>query len=86
MKDQELKNMFKSMKHGEPSEIEVARWKRVIQQELRNRTSSEWARLAAACLIGVIIGATVFKNGPQKSDAENSSYNATIEMIHVNLE
>ncbi len=86
MKDQELKNMFKSMKHEGPSEVEVARWKRVVRQKLKSRTPNEWARLAAACLIGVVIGATAFKGSPHKPEIENFSDDATIEMVHVNLD
>lgn len=86
MKDQDLKNMFKSMKHGEPSEIEIARWKKVLRREIKDRTPSEWARLAVACLIGVVIGATAFKGTAPKSNSENFSDDATIEMVHVNLD
>ncbi|MEZ0391808.1 MAG: hypothetical protein ACAH59_06305 [Pseudobdellovibrionaceae bacterium] len=86
MNDQELKNLFKSMDHGKPSEIEVARWKRFLRQEFQSRTPREWARLAVACLIGVIIGATAFYGRKQQtSDSDFSSEDATIEMIHVNL-
>ena len=86
MNDQELKNIFKSMKHGEPSEIEVARWKKRVQNELKKRTPNEWARLAVACLIGVIIGAAAFKDHDHKPDSENLSADATFEMVHVNLD
>ncbi len=86
MNDQELKNMFKSMKHGEPSEIQIARWKKIVRQQLVDRSPWEWTRLAVACLVGVVIGATAFNSGKNKTASENISEDATIERVYVNLE
>lgn len=85
MNDQELKNLFKSMKYGESSEIEVARWKKVVLQQLNDRRPKEWMRLAAACLIGVVIGATAFNGQKNERNTETIADDATIEQIHVNL-
>lgn len=84
MNDQDLKNLFKSMKHGEPSEMEVARWKKVVRETLRSRSPGEWTRLAVACLIGIVIGATAF---PKKNkESENFTDDATIERVYINLQ
>jgi len=84
MKDQDLKNLFKSMKHGEPSEIEVARWKKIVRETVRSRSPEEWTRLAVACLLGVLIGATAFRAKP--TPPENFTEDATIERVYVNLQ
>lgn len=84
MTDQELKNLFKSMKYGEPTEIEVARWKKVSRQIINSQTPGEWARLAVACLLGIVIGATAFKETNKKN--ENMNEDATIERIYVNTQ
>ncbi len=84
MNDQDLKKLFKSMKHEEPSKHELSRWKKVVRREL-DRTPGEWARLAAACLVGILIGATAFTGGKYSSE-EKVNENATIERVHINLE
>ena len=84
MNDQEFKNLFKSMKHGEPSEIEIARWKKVVREAIRSRSPGEWTRLAVACLVGVVIGATVFHGKNEKT--ENMTDDATIERVYINLQ
>lgn len=86
MNDQELKNLFKSMKYETPTQIEVARWKKIVRQELLNKTPNEWARLAVACLVGILIGATAFKNKNEQTESENLSNDATIERVYVNLQ
>lgn len=86
MNDQELKKLFKAMNHGEPSQMEVARWKKAVRAAVRLQTPSEWARLAVACLIGMVIGATAFHDKAGKTEkTENFAEDATIERVHVNL-
>lgn len=82
MNDQDLKKIFKEMKHGEPSKLEVNRWKRAIRKEL-DRTPGEWLRLAAACVIGIVIGAAAFNRGPTEEKVDDT---ATIERVYVNIE
>lgn len=84
MNDQDFKNLFKSMQHGEPSTIQIEHWKNVVQAIVRNRSRGEWTRLVAACLIGVIIGATAFRGHEQ--EAKNLNEDATIEQVHINLQ
>ncbi|MEK7356171.1 MAG: hypothetical protein AAB250_06955 [Bdellovibrionota bacterium] len=88
MNDDELKKLFKSQDYGRPPEIEMARWKKIVAREL-DRTPSEWMRLAVACAIGVVIGATAFKSGEKHETARNYDSDesvATVERVHVNLE
>lgn len=84
MNDNDLKKLFREMKHGEPSEIEVARWKRVVRRELLERTPSEWMRLSVACLLGFLIGAACFKSGSAHVE-QNDDRDATIERVYVNI-
>jgi RNA polymerase sigma-70 factor (ECF subfamily) len=86
MNDQELKNLFKQMNHGAPSELQVATWKRRLRQEFKNKTPGEWTRLAVACLIGIMIGATAFQHGKNDAAEKNNAEDATIERIYVNLQ
>jgi hypothetical protein len=83
MNDNEFKKLFKSQTYEQPSELHVARWKKIVRREL-DRTPSEWARLAVACAIGVVIGASAF--GVKKEKIEYVDDDATIERVHVNLE
>ncbi|MES2963943.1 MAG: hypothetical protein V4760_08635 [Bdellovibrionota bacterium] len=83
MKDDDFKKLFQSQAYGQPTEIEVARWKKIVRREL-DRTPSEWARLAVACAIGVVIGASAF--GAREEKIDHADDDATIERVHVNLE
>jgi hypothetical protein len=85
MNDEHLKKLFREMKYGEPSEIEVARWKRVVRRELLDRSPSEWLRLAVACVIGIVIGAAIFRSGP-RSEQKNDDRDSTIERVYVNIQ
>lgn len=84
MNDQDLRDLFKNMKHGEPTPLEIARWKKTVRAYLpKNR--GEWTRLIAACLIGVVIGAAAFRGKNHSADQENNADDATIERIYINL-
>lgn len=86
MNDQELKELFKSMKYNEPTPLEIARWKRVVRNTINSRSPGEWTRLAVACLVGVLIGATLFRGSEPKFEAKkNLDEDATIESVYVNL-
>lgn len=85
MNDQDFKNLFKSMKYAEPTELEQARWKKIVRRELLERTPSEWARIAVACLIGFVLGAAIFKTPENSIQVENSNVDATIERVYINL-
>jgi hypothetical protein len=87
MNDNELKELFKSQDYGTPKAIEIARWKKIVRREL-DRTPAEWMRLAVACAIGVVIGATAFKSGETNHEIVTKKFDddATIERVHVNLE
>jgi hypothetical protein len=84
MNDQDFKKLFKETKFEQPTELHISRWKKVVRREL-DRTPGEWARLAAACLIGIVIGASAFKGGSQGSE-ENLVEDATIERVHINTD
>ena len=83
MNDDDFKKLFKAQNYEQPSALQVARWKKVVRREL-DRTPSEWARLAVACAIGVVIGASAF--GAREEKIEYVDDDATIERVHVNLE
>lgn len=83
MNDNDFKKLFKSQNYEQPSPLEMARWKKIVRREL-DRTPSEWARLAVACAIGVVIGASAF--GAREKKIEYVDDDATIERVHVNLE
>jgi hypothetical protein len=88
MNDQDFKNLFKSVDHGQPTEFELAKWKRSIRGNIRERKPSEWIRLAAACVVGFLIGAATVKGlGHQnKSEQIIADNDATIEAISVNIQ
>lgn len=86
MNDEQLKALFKSIKYEAPSELEIARWRRIVRREITDRSSGEWLRLVAACLIGILVGATTFKKEHTEFAANNIPTDATIERVYVNLQ
>ncbi|MES3039212.1 MAG: hypothetical protein V4736_14995 [Bdellovibrionota bacterium] len=96
--DDDFKNLLKPLKDIKPSEAEMSKWQNSVMVRARTGivaqaggSRGKWAaQLVAAMLVGVLIGAALFKNtNPEmKSElfAQISSGDATFERSHANLD
>ncbi len=87
--EQKLAETMKARKLAEPTNFEIQKWKREVRNSWYEMNSSEWLRLAVACLVGIVIGGLFFSPfGPKiPSDAiETAKSDATIERVYVNLD
>jgi len=97
-KDKDLENLLKPLKDLKPNDLQMQKWQRAVQAELPANTNiktsiftMKWAlQLAAASLIGFIVGALIFKNQPDQGSAPRiaqiSLDDATFEYTHDNLD
>jgi F0F1-type ATP synthase assembly protein I len=95
-RDDELEKLLKPLKELLPNDLQMMKWQMAVKQELHkssasnSTTRSKWAlQLVAAMLVGVIIGALLFRNTqpPAAQMIEQISLNdATFEHSHSNLD
>ncbi len=97
-RDNELDQLLKPLKEISPDDLQMQKWKSVLERnQSRDKkilffSKIQWAtQLTAAMLVGVLIGALVFKNNnsmnqPTPSMAQISLDDATFERSHDNLD
>jgi len=89
--DDELKKMLKPFKKIAPSKLQVNRWQRAVDREVKSigkgRETSTWYALAAGLLIGFLSATFYFKAVPlMNQPLEILQANATEEWILTKTE
>lgn len=87
--DAQLSKAMKSRKFKEPTDFEIQSWKRTLRSRGALPSRQEWLRLAAASLIGFLIGGLIFSSKNSTSEfqvAGIQANDATIERVYVNLD
>jgi hypothetical protein len=79
---EDINKWLQALRNENPSSADMAKWKAAVIAELvPTRTQNRrWVELAAAALIGLIIGAAIFKNKPVQ-DENLADGSATIEFV-----
>ena len=93
MKDQDLDLWLSELRDHRPSDLQMQKWKRAVRLENQrvrgDRVSRprQAVRLAVACAVGILIGATLFRTSPNPAAmseiAQNDFDNATTEFVTV---
>ena len=66
MRDEELDELLKSLHDEKPADLQMRKWKNAVRAETSRGSAhssmwkTQWMQLAAACLVGFLIGALVF--------------------------
>lgn len=88
MKDKDLGILLSEYRKQEPTDLQMQKWKRAVRSELSSKKESKktlWMQLAAASVVGFLIGAMVFKSSKQdqmfQNVAQNETDNATVEYV-----
>lgn len=88
MKDKDLDLLLSELRSQAPTELQTHKWKNAVRGELRtNRKSKKilWLQLAAASVVGFLVGAVVFKSSKQEDSFQNLAQfdgdNATVEYV-----
>ena len=78
----------------EPSKFQMNKWKKAVQQQNQEKLSKRnnssniryWAQMAAAVLVGVVVGGLLFGNlGRDEKNKEIAYEDATIEVVYTKL-
>ncbi len=97
-RDNELDQLLKPLKNISPSDLQMQRWQSALaknqsrDKKILSLSKIQWMmQLAAAVLVGVLIGAIAFKNGDSanhlaQSMVQISLDDATFERSHDNLD
>lgn len=95
-RDDELDALLKPLRASNPSDSQIITWKRAVENETRIKvfkiTKSRMVlQMAAAMLLGILIGGALFKemgkkNGEFEVVTQNFHSNATFEYSHANLD
>jgi len=92
-KDKDLEKLLKPLKDLNPNDLQMQQWQRAVKNQLpqpkRFSFDMKWAfQLVAATLVGVVIGALLFKNTSDSSaqTVQISLSDATFERSHDNLD
>jgi F0F1-type ATP synthase assembly protein I len=91
-KDKDLEKLLQPLKELNPNDLQMQQWQRAIKSQLPQPKASfnmKWAfQLVAATLVGVVIGALLFKNAASSSanTVQISLSDATFERSHDNLD
>lgn len=85
MNDRELDLLLAEYRKKRPTDLQMRKWKNAVRAELRKppRVNKTWVQLIAACAAGFVAGAMFFKSDVEKTVAEKSPGNATIEYVFV---
>lgn len=79
MDQNEFEKIISVLRSENPSEFQIAKWKRAIRVEKKQlRKIQFWGPLFAASLGGFVVGALIFGDFSIKKSQEN----ATIEYVH----
>lgn len=88
MKDYELNELLKEFRDKPVSNERVAKWQLALGKEKRTIQISKRSRfipMVAASVVGFVLGATLFGQGPlhnpETNHSNNSSEDATIEYV-----
>lgn len=88
MKDKDLDLLLSEYRSQQTSDLQVQKWKRAVRRETNGRDRSKkrlWIQLAAASIVGFLVGAIAFKTSDQsalfKDLAQNNGDNATVEYV-----
>lgn len=89
--DQDWDQLLQRLREEEPSVSRVDKWQKAVAHEIRkpqtfNRgVPRRWLELAAAVLVGVIVGGAVFSHQGPRVIAEDDLANiATLELVVTN--
>lgn len=97
-RDNELDRLLKPLKNISPSDLQMQKWQSVLarnqsrDKKIFSLSKIQWMmQLAAAVLVGVLIGAMAFKNDDSanhlaQSMVQISLNDATFERSHDNLD
>ena len=84
-----LSELFATLRHEKPEPRELERWNLAVARELRRAVVSprrRWLDLAAAVIVGVLIGATAFGHRASESSGQQNALNhATNELVVTKL-
>ena len=93
MKDNHLNTLLAELRKQNPTDFQVNKWKRMVQREIHQQKDTKmhlWLRLAAASIIGFLLGALVFSRphveNPLEQLTQNSGEDATIEYVFTKTE
>jgi hypothetical protein len=88
VKDKDLDLLLSEIRSQTPNELQMQKWKNAVRNELRTNKKPKrvfWMQLAAASVIGFLVGAVVFKNTKQEDSFQNLAQfdgdNATVEYV-----
>lgn len=88
MKDKDLNLLLSEYRSQQTSDLQLQKWKRAVRRETNVRGRSKkrlWIQLAAASIVGFIVGAIAFKTSDQstlfQNLAQNNGDNATVEYV-----
>jgi hypothetical protein len=91
MKDKDLNILLSDYRKQEPTDLQVQKWKRAVRSEMSSKVESKkklWMQLAAASVVGFLIGAVVFNSSKQDQFFQNvakiDTENATVEYVFTN--
>jgi hypothetical protein len=94
--DDELKKLLGPLKSQEPNDLQMQKWQNAVRAETKKKLvtlgrTKYAAQIIAALLIGVIMGAVLFKQSKPMSSEDVvastfSSSDATYEYSHTNLD
>lgn len=83
--DEKIKTLFKDRSFAEASPKEIQQWKTHFISQPKFEKSFGWQHLAAACMVGVLIGFFLFNKEVQPENLYFAEH-ATIERVFVNFE
>lgn len=89
----EFENLIKELKKKNPTELQMQRWKKSVEQAHKQSVLSKkdrfyWGQMVAAVLVGILVGGLLFGDftkSESKEKSESGVQDATIEVIHTKL-
>ncbi|WP_413289770.1 hypothetical protein [Bdellovibrio sp. HCB337] len=88
MKDNDLDILLAEYRNKSATDLQVQKWKRAVRAELKTRIAppkTVWVQLAAACLVGFVMGALLFRTEQLQHSfekiAQKNNDDATIEYV-----
>lgn len=89
MNNNDLDLLLAEYRNVKPTDLQTAKWKRAVRAELKpKRARTPWMQLAAASVVGFLVGGLVFSLGRMSATGgeenfRNVASNETFEMVYV---